>query len=104
MGAVNLRSVLVLLLVSQSFGYASLHPYGLQSPKQEKINIAIAKLIAKGLQPYSLVADDGFKNLVKTLDPQANIRSKTYMQELLFLSCTHKHVMRSERSFDLFVK
>uniref|UniRef100_A0A3Q3QX58 HAT C-terminal dimerisation domain-containing protein n=1 Tax=Monopterus albus TaxID=43700 RepID=A0A3Q3QX58_MONAL len=46
------------------------------SPRAINITRSLAEMIAKDLQPLSVVEDEGFRNFVKTLDPHYRIPSR----------------------------
>lgn len=56
--------------------------------KFNKITDAILKMIAVDLQPFSMVEDEGFKNLMKTIAPKYKVPSRKTIQTLF--SSTYK--------------
>ncbi|KAK7915974.1 hypothetical protein WMY93_011735, partial [Mugilogobius chulae] len=52
--------------------------YSFTSDKHKKITHAVAVYIAKALQPYSMVENEGFCYLMKTMDPRYAVPSRTY--------------------------
>ena len=62
--------------------------YTFTSDKHKKITRAVGTFIAKALQPYSVVENDGFSYLMKTVDPRYAIPSRTYY----IMLCTKMHV------------
>ena len=45
-------------------------------PKQAIIDEAVIEMIERDMQPFSVVKDKGFRNLVKTLDPRYQLTSR----------------------------
>uniref|UniRef100_A0AAQ6A8D6 BED-type domain-containing protein n=1 Tax=Amphiprion ocellaris TaxID=80972 RepID=A0AAQ6A8D6_AMPOC len=52
--------------------------YTFTSDKHKKITRAVGTFVAKALQPYSVVENDGFSYLMKTVDPRYAIPSRIY--------------------------
>lgn len=59
--------------LSDAFGQT----YSTTSEKHKKITNAVGMFIAKDLQPFSVVGDLGFRNLIKTLEPRYSVPSRT---------------------------
>ena len=58
--------------------------YSKESFKRQKIEEALIHMIAKDMQPPSIVEDEGFRGFVKTLDPRYEIPSRrTIMRRIL---------------------
>ena len=53
----------------------------MDSAEANKIHIAIAKMMALDIQPYSIVEDVGFKYLVGLLEPRYIMPSRKYFSE-----------------------
>ncbi|KAM9853513.1 E3 SUMO-protein ligase ZBED1-like [Aulostomus maculatus] len=56
-------------------------PYSVNSDKHKKITRAVGLCIAENMQPYSVVEDAGFNNLLTTLDPRYVVPSRTYFSD-----------------------
>ncbi|XP_070138891.1 E3 SUMO-protein ligase ZBED1-like [Drosophila bipectinata] len=56
------------------------------SARKAAIDKAVLKMIAKDVQPFSVVTDPGFIYLVKTLDPMYKLPSKTHMRNVTLKS------------------
>lgn len=52
------------------------------SPRAQKITNAIATYICKDIQPYSAVENDGFRGLMKTLEPRYVIPTRKQFSEI----------------------
>jgi len=52
-------------------------------PKQEQATSVLVKMIAKDLQPLSVVEDEGFRNFVAVLDPRYNIPGRKTLRTSL---------------------
>ena len=50
--------------------------YDVASPRKQAIDEAVIELIVRDMQPFSVVEDKGFRNLVKTLDPRYQLPSR----------------------------
>lgn len=57
--------------------------YCATSDKYKKITRAVGAFIAKDLQPFSVVEDEGFRHLVKTLDPRYVVPSHTHFSGVI---------------------
>ena len=53
----------------------------IDSAEANKIQIAIGKMVALDIQPYSIVEDVGFKSLVGLLEPRYIMPSRKYFSE-----------------------
>ena len=53
--------------------------YPLTSSKSHTITKAIAAYLATDMRPYSTVENEGFKHLIKTLDPRYDLPSRTHI-------------------------
>ena len=56
-------------------------PYSTENPHYKEITNAIALMIAFDFQPFSVVEDEGFKKLVRVLDPRYQIPSRKHFPE-----------------------
>lgn len=56
--------------------------YEPSSLKKRNIDRAVARMVAQDVQPYSIVEDVGFKNLIKLLDPRYELPSRTTLQNV----------------------
>ena len=50
--------------------------YDVASPRKQAIDEAVIEMIVRDMQPFSVVEDKGFRNLVKTLDPRYQLPSR----------------------------
>ncbi|KAL4467927.1 hypothetical protein ABPG72_022841 [Tetrahymena utriculariae] len=57
--------------------------FPLSDQKKQKINELVAQIIIKDLQPYTLVEDVGFINLLSELKPKYQILSRIYFSDTL---------------------
>ena len=57
--------------------------YHATSDKYKKITRAVGAFIAKDLQPFSVVEDEGFRHLVKTLNPRYVVHSRTHFSDVI---------------------
>ena len=53
----------------------------IDTPEAIRVHKAIGLMIARDLQPYSIVEDAGFLNLIKTLEPRYEIPCRRYFRE-----------------------
>lgn len=67
--------------IESSFG--EIYAYTSTGDKTKRINNAIMFIICKENQPYSLVENEGFKNLLKVLAPHYKIPSRTSVARCL---------------------
>ena len=58
-------------------------PFGLNHPTARKITQTVGEMIALDNQPFSIVDDLGFKNLVRVLEPRYNLPSHRYFAEVV---------------------
>ena len=58
-------------------------PFGLNHPTARKITQTVGEMIALDNQPFSIVDDLGFKNLVRVLKPRYNLPSRRYFAEVV---------------------
>ncbi|XP_032309214.1 E3 SUMO-protein ligase ZBED1-like [Drosophila ananassae] len=56
------------------------------SARKATIDKAVLKMIARDVQPFSIVSDPGFIDLVKTLDPMYKLPSKTHLRNVTLKS------------------
>ena len=54
------------------------------SPRATSITKAVAYFIVKDLRPYSVVSNEGFKNLVKVLDPRYEVPARQTFSDTVF--------------------
>lgn len=47
---------------------------------------ALTEMIAKDVQPYNIVENEGFANFIQELDPRYKLPSKTYLRDVLMLN------------------
>lgn len=57
------------------------HPLPAQSDRAKAITNAIGVFIATDVRPYSVVQNEGFKNMLKVLEPRYDIPSHTHFSE-----------------------
>ena len=57
------------------------HPLPAQSDRAKAITNAIGVFIATDMRPYSVVQNEGFKNMLKVLEPRYEIPSRTHFSE-----------------------
>lgn len=65
--------------IMKAFGQAS--QYKPTSQRYKDITQAVGKFIVKDLRPFSVVSNDGFKDMVRVLDPRYDLPSRTYFSE-----------------------
>ena len=58
-------------------------PYPSTSSKTAQLNRLVVRMIAKDLQPMSVVEDEGFRELIKGLDPRFTLPSRSLIREKL---------------------
>ena len=58
-------------------------PFGLNHPTARKITRTVGEMIALDNQPFSIVDDLGFKNLMRILEPRYNLPSRHYFAEVV---------------------
>ena len=58
-------------------------PFGINHPTARKTTRSVAEMIALDNQPFSIVDDLGFKNLVRVLEPRYNLPSCRYFAEVV---------------------
>ena len=58
-------------------------PFRLNHPTARKITRTVGEMIALDNQPFSIVDDLGFKNLVRVLEPRYNLPSYPYFAEVV---------------------
>ena len=58
-------------------------PFGLNHPTARKITRTVGEMIVLDNQPFSIVDDLGFKNLVRVLEPRYNLPSHRYFAEVV---------------------
>ena len=58
-------------------------PFGLNHPTARKITRTVGEMIALDNQPFSIVDDLGFKNLVRVLEPRYNLPTRRYFTEVV---------------------
>src|SRR4029434_5252639 len=63
------------------------------SERAKKITEAIAYFISKDVQPYSVVENEGFQNLLSILEPRYAIPSR----EIFYRHCHSQTLQRSQR-------
>ncbi|XP_041350830.1 uncharacterized protein LOC121369822 [Gigantopelta aegis] len=51
------------------------------SDKHKTFTKAIGRFIVKDLRPFSIVSNEGFKDMIKQLDPKSELPSRTYFAE-----------------------
>lgn len=51
--------------------------YKQDAPRQKLLEEKLMRMIVKDMQPFSMVEDEGFKDLLHTLDPRFNIPCRT---------------------------
>ena len=80
-------------------------PTGIQDLFQPKLthNSAIAKVITrfivKDMRPYSVVENDGFRDMIKTLEPRYTIPTRQHFTNKCLPECTTKLRMKSKNSY-----
>ncbi|XP_040071607.1 E3 SUMO-protein ligase ZBED1-like [Ixodes scapularis] len=60
--------------------------YGDQTEKKNKLDKELALMIAKDMQPFSIVTDKGFQGLCHALDPRYKLPSRTQISRVLLLN------------------
>uniref|UniRef100_A0A3P8QZG9 BED-type domain-containing protein n=1 Tax=Astatotilapia calliptera TaxID=8154 RepID=A0A3P8QZG9_ASTCA len=53
------------------------------SPRAQKITQSVATFICKDIRPYSVVENDGFQNLINTLEPRYVLPSRKHLSEVV---------------------
>ena len=55
--------------------------WSINSAEAQKVHHAIGKMIAVDIQPYSVVEDDGFKEVIGVLEPRYVVPSRKFFSE-----------------------
>jgi len=55
--------------------------WSINDPRAVSVHHKIAEMMALDFQPYSIVTDDGFTQLLKTLEPRYTLPSRHYFTE-----------------------
>lgn len=67
--------------------------YSSTSTRKAQIDKSLARMVVLDLQPFSIVENDGFKNLIKTLDDKYVLPSRPYLKDVLVKNMyVHVHV------------
>lgn len=53
------------------------------SPRAQKITQSVATFICKDIRPYSVVENDGFQNLINTLEPRYVLPTRKHLSEVV---------------------
>ena len=61
-------------------------PFAAQSDRAKAITNAIGVFIAADMRRYSVVQNEGFKHMLKVLEPRYDIQSRTHFREKIVLS------------------
>ncbi|XP_016970923.1 E3 SUMO-protein ligase ZBED1-like [Drosophila rhopaloa] len=56
--------------------------YDSNSVRKASLDMALMGMIAKDIQPFSIVEDEGFRKFVKLLDPRYTLPSRTTLQDV----------------------
>ncbi|XP_041449950.1 zinc finger BED domain-containing protein 4-like [Drosophila obscura] len=60
--------------------------YDTNSKRKNDIDRALTEMIAKDVQPYNIVENEGFVNYSQVLDPRYKLPSKTHLRDVLMLN------------------
>lgn len=60
--------------------------YDTNSKRKNDIDKALTEMIAKDVQPYNIVENEGFVNYSQVLDPRYKLPSKTHLRDVLMLN------------------
>lgn len=76
--------------IMSSFGQTS--KYKPTSQRYKDITQAVGKFIVKDLRPFSVVSNDGFKDMIRVLDPRYDLPSRTYFSETVIPNMYNERV------------
>ncbi len=62
-------------------------PYGADAPRKRAIDRRLTMFIARDFQPFNVVADKGFRKLIRKLDRRYKIPSRKTLSEKLIPEC-----------------
>ena len=57
------------------------HVWDINDPRDQRIHRLIGEMIAIDTQPFSIVENEGFTNLLKALEPRYSLPSRRYVTE-----------------------
>ena len=55
--------------------------WDINDPRAQRVHRLIGEMIAIDTQPFSIVENEGFTNLLKALEPRYSLPSRRYMTE-----------------------
>ncbi|XP_070072653.1 zinc finger BED domain-containing protein 4-like [Drosophila takahashii] len=57
--------------------------YPSDSQQKKKLDKYVMLMIARDVQPFSMVDDDGFRDLIQNMDPKYRMPSRTYFRDIM---------------------
>ena len=69
-------------------------PYARGTPKRDALDTLVARMVAKDIQPFSIVEDQGFKDLIYGLDPRYPLPGRKTLTERLMPAMLSKESIR----------
>lgn len=73
--------------------------YDSDSKRKKDIDYSLAVMVAKDVQPYSIVEDEGFADYSYTLDPRYKLPSRSYLRDVLMAGLFKKKLRISYSRF-----